>query len=52
MTDGEICSVCNGSGEGQYDGTRCPHCRGSGVEPCATDPENYDIPEDWGDVVQ
>ena len=26
------CSVCNGSGEGMYDGTRCYKCRGSGVE--------------------
>jgi hypothetical protein len=26
------CSVCNGSGEGMYDGTRCRSCKGSGVE--------------------
>lgn len=25
------CGSCNGSGEGQYDGTRCMTCRGSGV---------------------
>lgn len=27
----DTCPVCNGSGEGQYDGTRCSTCRGSGV---------------------
>lgn len=26
------CSVCNGSGEGMYDGTRCHSCRGTGTE--------------------
>lgn len=31
----EICSECNGSGEGQYDGTRCQHCGGQGTEPCS-----------------
>ena len=25
-----ICPVCNGSGEGQHEGTRCYHCGGSG----------------------
>lgn len=25
-----ICSLCEGSGEGSYDGSRCPTCRGSG----------------------
>ncbi len=24
------CATCNGSGEGQYDGSRCPICHGSG----------------------
>lgn len=28
----DICSVCAGSGEGQYDGTRCMSCKGAGVE--------------------
>jgi hypothetical protein len=28
----EICSSCNGSGEGMYDGTRCADCGGEGVE--------------------
>lgn len=31
-SDPEICSSCNGSGEGMYDGTRCMSCGGSGVE--------------------
>lgn len=26
-----ICSYCDGTGEGQYDGTRCHACHGSGV---------------------
>jgi len=25
------CVTCAGSGEGQYDGTRCPVCKGRGV---------------------
>jgi len=29
--DDEICSNCNGSGEGQYDGTTCSSCGGSGT---------------------
>ena len=28
-----LCSYCNGCGEGSYDGVRCSHCKGSGVEP-------------------
>ena len=27
----EICSACNGSGEGMYDGTRCSYCYGTGT---------------------
>lgn len=30
--DGEICKICNGSGEGRYEGARCPWCKGKGVE--------------------
>ena len=26
-----ICPTCNGSGEGMYDGTRCPDCKGKGT---------------------
>lgn len=29
--EGEICTGCNGSGEGGYDGTTCWHCKGKGV---------------------
>lgn len=28
--DAGICPHCNGSGEGQYDGTRCRWCKGTG----------------------
>lgn len=28
----EICTSCNGSGEGQHDGTRCSCCKGRGVK--------------------
>ena len=27
----QICPHCNGSGEGQYDGTTCRFCKGKGV---------------------
>lgn len=26
------CSGCSGSGEGQFEGTRCQRCGGSGIE--------------------
>ena len=28
----DLCGVCSGSGEGQYDGSRCYACHGTGVE--------------------
>ena len=28
-----LCWLCNGSGEGRYDGSICTWCNGSGVEP-------------------
>ena len=28
--DPEICTACNGSGEGNFDGSRCPRCGGRG----------------------
>ncbi len=28
--DRGYCPACAGSGEGQYDGTRCPDCKGRG----------------------
>lgn len=30
--DEVLCGACNGSGEGQYDGTICHFCRGTGTE--------------------
>lgn len=30
--DYEICPVCHGSGEGQYSGSVCSSCCGSGIE--------------------
>ena len=29
--DYDICPDCNGSGEGQYEGQRCWHCKGKGT---------------------
>jgi len=37
-----ICTACNGSGEGQYDGTRCRSCGGSGVERTERDEPDWD----------
>lgn len=38
----EICGACNGSGEGQYDGTRCTSCGGSGTERRERDEPDWD----------
>ena len=27
----DTCDTCSGTGEGQYDGTRCRSCNGSGI---------------------
>ena len=40
--DDEICPDCNGSGEGQYDGTRCRSCGGSGTERAERDEPDWD----------
>ena len=37
-----ICTHCNGSGEGMYDGTRCRSCGGSGVERTYRDEPDWD----------
>jgi len=29
--DDNYCHACNGCGEGQYDGTTCSSCKGSGM---------------------
>jgi hypothetical protein len=33
-TGNNICLACDGSGEGNYDGSRCRTCGGDGAEPC------------------
>ena len=40
--DYEDCSWCSGSGEGQYDGSTCSHCHGSGVEPASDNDDDID----------
>lgn len=30
--DEPLCGSCNGSGEGQYDGTTCHACGGTGID--------------------
>lgn len=37
-----ICVSCNGSGEGQYEGTRCRSCGGSGTERMERDEPDWD----------
>jgi DnaJ-class molecular chaperone len=39
-----LCSTCDGSGEGMWDGSICSTCRGSGVDPNGDD-ENTDEEE-------
>jgi len=39
-----ICPRCNGSGEGQYEGTKCYACNGSGIEPSEDDCDEYEDP--------
>ena len=45
----EICGSCTGSGEGQYEGTKCSTCKGSGVEPVYTDEDDYIEDDSWDD---
>lgn len=42
----QMCSSCNGSGEGMYDGTRCASCGGSGVDRGQNDSDDFDDPID------
>ena len=43
--DDHYCPTCSGTGEGQYDGTRCRSCNGSGVLQFPKDEDDFDIPE-------
>ena len=47
--DNNTCVACNGSGEGQYDGTRCSSCGGSGVDHDGQDDDDFDPPDDDGE---
>lgn len=44
--DDPLCNLCNGSGEGMYDGSTCTLCGGSGVERRRND----DPDGDWDDM--
>lgn len=46
-----ICTVCNGSGEGQYDGTKCYACNGSSVERCQQDSDDFEEPDEPDDYI-
>lgn len=35
----DYCALCDGSGEGVADGTRCSHCHGTGHEPKDKQPD-------------
>ncbi len=37
-----ICSTCNGSGEGMYDGSTCRTCKGKGEVPCECKAESME----------
>ena len=40
----DVCSWCNGCGEGDYDGAACRKCHGTGVEPVEQETDDcYDI---------
>jgi len=46
----EDCDLCNGTGEGLYDGESCHKCDGTGVLPAARDDDDFDVPDDdWYD---
>ena len=48
--DEYLCAQCNGSGEGQYDGTTCWRCKGRGTESIGTTPEDLaDFKESMND---
>jgi hypothetical protein len=37
---------CSGTGEGQYDGSRCLACGGTGEDHKEYDPEDFNIPDE------
>ncbi len=41
--DDYLCAQCNGSGEGQHEGTRCLKCGGGGTERQDIEPD----PDGW-----
>ena len=46
--DDNECYTCRGTGEGQFDGTSCSACGGSGIaRPKHDDDEDFDIPDDY-----
>jgi hypothetical protein len=44
--DYDICSACNGSGEGMYDGSTCYKCHGSGEQAPEERDDDFDMPDD------
>ena len=43
----EECDACHGTGEGQFDGTSCGACGGSGIVRPTRDDDDFDIPYDY-----
>lgn len=41
------CCTCQGTGEGMYDGASCSSCRGSGVNRCKPEIDDFDPPSDF-----
>ena len=44
--DYEDCDMCNGTGEGRWEGETCHACHGSGVQEPEHDDDDFDIPDD------
>ena len=47
----ELCTACNGSGEGMYDGTKCSYCGGRGTISLHEDDHDYEEDDDREDEV-
>ena len=41
-----MCLECNGSGEGRFEGSRCPVCKGTGVESMEHEESEDPVQED------